>query len=177
MGIIDSNHYIWYGLFNASSHSFPNVNCYISQNIVEVLAWVSRWITEPYCVYLGKTAVGMGYVWIIISHDRGYNFISMALTFINTFSEYFWTAPELLRTPIIDRHVNGTKAGDVFSFAVVLHEILCRCTPYSDSEKSPKGKCHIRARWWWRRRRWRRRWWRVKWPDGVVNAFEHFIDA
>ena len=66
---------------------------------------------------------------------------------LNIFSEYFWTAPELLRTPVIDRPVNGTKAADVFSFAIVLHEILCRCMPYSDAEKSPKGSnnddhCH-----------------------------------
>ena len=39
-----------------------------------------------------------------------------------------WTAPELLR--ITTRPINGTQKADVYSFAIILQEILFRATPY-----------------------------------------------
>ncbi|XP_038563471.1 retinal guanylyl cyclase 1 [Micropterus salmoides] len=39
-----------------------------------------------------------------------------------------WTSPELLRSSSLRR--KGTLAGDVYSFAIVAQEVICRCTPF-----------------------------------------------
>ncbi|KAH3894135.1 atrial natriuretic peptide receptor 2-like isoform X2 [Dreissena polymorpha] len=46
----------------------------------------------------------------------------------DVFAKLLWTAPELLR--LSRRPPKGTQKGDVFSFAVVMQEILLRCPPY-----------------------------------------------
>uniref|UniRef100_A0ABM5FV77 Guanylate cyclase n=1 Tax=Pogona vitticeps TaxID=103695 RepID=A0ABM5FV77_9SAUR len=46
--------------------------------------------------------------------------------------ELLWTAPELLRDPMT--HPNGTFKGDVYSFAIILQEVVLRSPPYSMSE-------------------------------------------
>lgn len=53
-----------------------------------------------------------------------------------------WTAPELLRhtggQPIRDA---GSQKGDVFSFAIVLHEMLYNKGPFwTEDELEPKGR-------------------------------------
>jgi len=45
-----------------------------------------------------------------------------------------WTAPELLRQ--FDQTSSGTQAGDVYSFAIVIHELLFRTAPYGMTEAS-----------------------------------------
>ena len=47
----------------------------------------------------------------------------------------FWTAPEVLRTGSVD--VNGTQLGDVYSFAIILHEIIFRSYPYEVDGELP----------------------------------------
>ncbi|XP_063160822.1 retinal guanylyl cyclase 2-like [Candoia aspera] len=42
--------------------------------------------------------------------------------------ELLWTAPELLRDPEV--HPKGTFKGDVFSFAIILQEVILRGPPY-----------------------------------------------
>ena len=46
----------------------------------------------------------------------------------------FWSAPEHLRDN--DPINSGSKAGDIFSFAIILQEIITRCAPY----ESPNQK-------------------------------------
>lgn len=54
-----------------------------------------------------------------------------------------WTAPELLR---IERPPpEGTPKGDVYSFAIITHEILVRHGPFylADNDLSPRGKVNL----------------------------------
>lgn len=50
-----------------------------------------------------------------------------------------WYAPEHLRT---DMPLKGSQKGDVYSFAIILEEIIVRGGPYEHyrSEFSPKGE-------------------------------------
>jgi len=49
-----------------------------------------------------------------------------------------WTAPELLR--MTTRPINGTQKADVYSFAIILQEIMFRTEPYFVGTDSPNGK-------------------------------------
>ncbi|XP_055450336.1 retinal guanylyl cyclase 1 [Psammomys obesus] len=50
--------------------------------------------------------------------------------------DQLWTAPELLRDPALERR--GTLAGDVFSLAIIMQEVVCRSTPYAMLELPPE---------------------------------------
>lgn len=57
------------------------------------------------------------------------------------FKELLWTAPELLKT--WPRCLKGSQKGDVYAFAIIVHEILTREGPFYlglNSTKSPQGK-------------------------------------
>jgi len=59
------------------------------------------------------------------------------------YRDQLWTAPELLR--MTTRLINGTQKADVYSFAIVLQEIMFREAPYFIENDSPKGmgrKCY-----------------------------------
>ena len=53
----------------------------------------------------------------------------------------FWTSPELLRDQELKR--NGSKPGDVYSFAIILQEVIFRTQPFwacGDPGMVPKGE-------------------------------------
>ncbi len=49
-----------------------------------------------------------------------------------------WTAPELLRHRSPPPY--GTQRGDVYSFAIILQEIIFHTSPFFATELTPKGK-------------------------------------
>ncbi|GIY94070.1 receptor-type guanylate cyclase Gyc76C [Caerostris extrusa] len=55
-----------------------------------------------------------------------------------------WKSPELLRDPYSPS--NGTQKGDIYSFGIILHEIISRKGPYGHTSMTPSEiiKCVIR---------------------------------
>jgi len=47
---------------------------------------------------------------------------------VQFYCNQLWTAPELLR--MTTRPINGTQKADVYSFAIILQEIVFRAAPY-----------------------------------------------
>jgi hypothetical protein len=62
--------------------------------------------------------------------------------YILLFPGLLWTAPEILRMTNPPR--NGTPKADVYSFSIIVHEIITRQGTFylDDDEKSPKGSCN-----------------------------------
>lgn len=58
------------------------------------------------------------------------------MTCVCTHAELVWTAPELLKLRVVDVPFEGSKAGDVYSYSIILHQILCRSVPYGDDYSS-----------------------------------------
>ncbi|ELU03633.1 hypothetical protein CAPTEDRAFT_166938 [Capitella teleta] len=52
--------------------------------------------------------------------------------------DLLWMAPELLRMDPQSRPIYGTQSGDVYSFAIVLQEIMFRSLPFFIGDISPK---------------------------------------
>jgi len=65
--------------------------------------------------------------------------MAIILSLTNNFSslELLWTAPELLRDENLCKH--GTQPGDVYSFAIIMQEILVRGEPYCMLSLSTEG--------------------------------------
>jgi hypothetical protein len=51
--------------------------------------------------------------------------------------ELLWTAPELLRDPILRR--TGTQPGDVYSFGIIIQEVVLRGEPFCTLALTPEG--------------------------------------
>lgn len=57
--------------------------------------------------------------------------------------ELLWVAPELLRLVCVPP--KGTQKGDIYSFSIILQEIVLRATPYENETLEPYGEiqCHV----------------------------------
>lgn len=71
-----------------------------------------------------------------------HNVYSTCYKFISVFhftAELYWIAPELLRE--VHLPFNGTQKADVFSFAIIMREIIysTEVGPYHDIQLEPKG--------------------------------------
>jgi len=53
------------------------------------------------------------------------------------YRDQLWTAPELLR--MTSRPINGTQKADVYSFDIILQEIMFREEPYFIDVNSPQS--------------------------------------
>lgn len=62
-------------------------------------------------------------------------FKNNALIFVQ---ELLWTAPEILRSGQAGLH--GTLPGDVYSFAIIMQEVVVRGPPFCMLDLSDKGK-------------------------------------
>ena len=88
-----------------------------------------------------KTATRTGNVrmkWIIRISPPG---ICLVMQFRIFFTGKLWTAPEILRDEL--NLECGTAKGDVYAFAIILHEIVMRQGPFFLGEANlmePKGR-------------------------------------
>ena len=48
----------------------------------------------------------------------------------------YWLAPEHLRS----KRATGTQKGDIYSFGIILSEIITRSEPYENINLEPKGQ-------------------------------------
>jgi len=53
------------------------------------------------------------------------------------YRDQLWTAPELLR--MTSRPINGTQKADVYSFAIIMQEVIYRAAPYFIDIDPPQG--------------------------------------
>lgn len=54
--------------------------------------------------------------------------------------ELLWTAPEHLRNP--DGIIGYSQKGDVYSFGIILQEIILRAAPYERNVFTAEGKSY-----------------------------------
>lgn len=73
--------------------------------------------------------------WLTYSILQTYKSCSVLDDIPPIFIELLWTAPEHLRESVNEHF--GSQKGDVYSFAIVMQEIICRSAPYSMLELSP----------------------------------------
>lgn len=63
-------------------------------------------------------------------------YLPVCLTLPVCLSELLWTAPELLRSPVR----GGSFAGDVFSFSIIIQEVISRTLPYAMMDMPAHGE-------------------------------------
>ena len=62
-------------------------------------------------------------------------------------SDMLWMAPEHLRQrETIPERAIGSQKGDIYSFAIIVSEIMSKNTPYGDVNCSAKGTVNRRYR-------------------------------
>uniref|UniRef100_A0A914XIN3 guanylate cyclase n=1 Tax=Plectus sambesii TaxID=2011161 RepID=A0A914XIN3_9BILA len=55
-------------------------------------------------------------------------------------NKLLYMAPEHLRTFLSHRRIEVSQAGDIYAIGIIMHEILYRMEPYSDSDDTAEGK-------------------------------------
>uniref|UniRef100_A0A670Z6T8 Guanylate cyclase n=1 Tax=Pseudonaja textilis TaxID=8673 RepID=A0A670Z6T8_PSETE len=71
--------------------------------------------------------------------DHGYNELLEAQKVVREPmkpEDRFWTAPELLRNPALER--KGSFWGDIYSISIIIQEVICRDAPYCMLDMSPE---------------------------------------
>ncbi|XP_026544944.1 retinal guanylyl cyclase 1 [Notechis scutatus] len=71
--------------------------------------------------------------------DHGYNELLEAQKVVREPTkpeDRFWTAPELLRNPALER--KGSFRGDIYSISIIIQEVICRDAPYCMLDMSPE---------------------------------------
>ena len=69
---------------------------------------------------------------------KNYDLLPNAENEYKFYRNKLWTAPELLRHR--EYLPYGTQKGDVYSFAIILQEVIFHASPFFATELSPKGK-------------------------------------
>lgn len=72
-----------------------------------------------------------------VTQDGIFFYVYCFPTLFNFLSELFWTAPEFLGE---DVSVRCSQPGDVYSYGIILSELLNREEPYSSLCMEPRGK-------------------------------------
>uniref|UniRef100_A0A3B5AKQ2 guanylate cyclase n=1 Tax=Stegastes partitus TaxID=144197 RepID=A0A3B5AKQ2_9TELE len=94
------------------SHLFPCPHLFPSGSCLDR----TLWFCKSLCLLEHR-------VWVLLQHRRSV----FSLSLKSTEEELLWTAPELLRSPIR----GGSFAGDVFSFSIIIQEVISRTLPYA----------------------------------------------
>ncbi|CAH1801680.1 unnamed protein product [Owenia fusiformis] len=80
--------------------------------------------------------------WVLKVTDYGQHQFKLAQQRKHSDGEYaayyakLWTAPELLRMPVPP--INGTPKSDIYSFAIIVQEVIYRAGPYHSVDVAPK---------------------------------------
>lgn len=70
---------------------------------------------------------------------RVYSNACTCLSDCTCLSELLWVAPELLRNPV----QGGSFAGDVFSFSIIIQEVITRTLPYAMMDMPARGEAPV----------------------------------
>lgn len=63
-------------------------------------------------------------------------------------TDLLWTAPELLRD--VNLRKKGTQPGDVYSFGIIMQEVIVRGEPFCMLALSPEGKGFVKTMMYFR---------------------------
>lgn len=79
-------------------------------------------------------------MYLVTSTTPNVSYCHRFIKFVITL-DLFWTAPEILRDPLTCHR--GSYRGDVYSFAIIMQEVIVRGTPYCMLDLSAAGKNSI----------------------------------
>lgn len=74
---------------------------------------------------------------VIYRNNANFILINKFILRFVCFTELLWTAPELLRHSNLRK--KGTQSGDVFSFSIIMQEVVVRGEPFCMLALTPEG--------------------------------------